>query len=248
MRIWVSRLAAAGLVLAVGGALAAALAGFGARVGWWDFRAGFAVLTYAIYALIAAPALGLLCAIAAGVLRAPQALALGVAGLLIGGVALAVPLSHIRVARAVPPIHDISTDTENPPAFVAVVPLRSDATNPVEYGGPDVASQQRSAYPDLEPARFELAPERAFEAARDAAGAMGWDIVDVDPGAGRIEATDTTFWFGFKDDVVIRVAAEPGGGARVDVRSLSRVGGSDIGANAARIRAYLARLRTELED
>ena len=67
---------------------------------------------------------------------------------------------------------------------------------------------------------------------------MGWEIVASDPAAGRIEATDTTFWFGFKDDVVVRVAAAPDG-SRVDVRSLSRVGLSDVGTNAARIRKYL---------
>jgi uncharacterized protein (DUF1499 family) len=72
---------------------------------------------------------------------------------------------------------------------------------------------------------------------------MGWDLVASDPAGLRIEATDTTFWFGFKDDVVIRVTPQPNG-SRVDVRSLSRVGVGDIGANAARIRKYLAALKT----
>ena len=72
---------------------------------------------------------------------------------------------------------------------------------------------------------------------------MGWDLVASDPASGRIEATDTTFWFGFKDDIVIRVAAAPGG-SRVDIRSLSRVGVSDVGTNAARIRKYLTALRS----
>jgi uncharacterized protein (DUF1499 family) len=65
--------------------------------------------------------------------------------------------------------------------------------------------------------------------------------VAADSSAGRIEATATTPWFGFKDDVVIRVAPDPAG-SRVDVRSVSRVGQSDVGTNARRIRAYLARL------
>ena len=70
---------------------------------------------------------------------------------------------------------------------------------------------------------------------------MGWEIVDANPGQGRIEATDATFWFGFKDDMVVRVAPTETG-SRVDVRSLSRVGRSDVGTNAKRIRAFLARL------
>jgi uncharacterized protein (DUF1499 family) len=68
---------------------------------------------------------------------------------------------------------------------------------------------------------------------------MGWDVVAVDAGRGRTEATDTTRWFRFKDDVVVRVTPS-GNGARVDVRSKSRVGRSDVGTNARRIRTYLA--------
>jgi uncharacterized protein (DUF1499 family) len=74
-----------------------------------------------------------------------------------------------------------------------------------------------------------------------AARAQGWEIVAAVPAEGRIEATDTTRFFGFKDDIVIRVKAE-GAGSRVDVRSLSRVGKSDVGKNASRIRAYLIAL------
>jgi uncharacterized protein (DUF1499 family) len=71
---------------------------------------------------------------------------------------------------------------------------------------------------------------------------MGWEIAEADAAAGRIEATDTTFWFGFKDDVVIRIRPAEDGGSIVDIRSKSRVGMSDVGANAARIRAFRDRL------
>jgi uncharacterized protein (DUF1499 family) len=84
-------------------------------------------------------------------------------------------------------------------------------------------------------------PARAFERALAVARAQGWEIVAAVPAEGRIEATDTTRFFGFKDDIVIRVKAE-GAGSRVDVRSLSRVGKSDVGKNASRIRAYLRAL------
>ena len=131
--------------------------------------------------------------------------------------------------------------TENPPPFVAVLEQRKGASNPVEYGGPEIAAKQRAAYPDVRPVTLADPPARAYERALEAARGQGWEIVAAVPAEGRIEATDTTRWFGFKDDVVVRVKPE-GTGSRVDVRSLSRVGRSDVGKNANRIRAYLRAL------
>jgi uncharacterized protein (DUF1499 family) len=145
-------------------------------------------------------------------------------------------------ASRLPPIHDVTTDTMQPPPFLAVLALRDGALNPVEYGGPDVAAQQKKAFPDIEPLTLKLPPARAFDRALATARSMGWDLVASDPAGGRIEATATTFWFGFKDDVVIRVTPDPEG-SRIDVRSLSRVGGGDIGTNAERVRKYLAALK-----
>ena len=105
-----------------------------------------------------------------------------------------------------------------------------------------MAAQQREAYPDLAPVDYPIAPEAAFETALAVAQDMGWDVVAADQAAGRIEASDRTFWFGFVDDVVIRVRPTDAG-SRVDVRSVSRVGVSDVG-KTARIRAY----RAELDD
>ena len=150
--------------------------------------------------------------------------------------------AFVWTARGVPPIHDVTTDTDHPPQFVAVLPLRADALNPVEYGGPKIAVQQHTAFADIAPLTLGMPPASAFDRALAAARTMGWEMVASDPAAGRIEATDTTFWFGFKDDVVIRVTPEANG-SRVDVRSLSRVGGGDIGTNAARIRKYLVALK-----
>jgi len=95
--------------------------------------------------------------------------------------------------------------------------------NPAEYGGPEVAAAQIAAYPDLKTHRMDAAPAQAFERAQQAARSMGWEMVSADPASGRIEATDTTFWFSFKDDVVIRIEPDPAG-SQVDVRSVSRVG------------------------
>lgn len=151
-----------------------------------------------------------------------------------------------------PPIHDVTTDLKDPPAFNDVVLLRSAAraVNSVEYQRTqsirgnlfNVPDAQRSAYPDIQPLALPQPSAQAFQMAQQVARDMGWDIVAVVPSEGRIEATDTTWYFGFKDDVVIRVG--PGStGSRVDVRSESRVGLGDAGTNARRVRAYLAKLR-----
>ena len=164
-----------------------------------------------------------------------------IAAVTLGLIALWLPLSWLQRARSVPPIHDITTDTSNPPTFQAIVPLRADAPNTLDYD-PATAEQQRRAYADVAAVTLPEPPAAAFERALAAAEGAGWQIVARDPAAGRIEATDTTFWFGFKDDVVIRLTPA-GAGTRVDVRSVSRVGRSDVGANADRIRAYLAAIQ-----
>ena len=145
------------------------------------------------------------------------------------------PLKNINTARH-SPIHDVSTDRDNPPQFVAVLPLRAaaKAANSTDYDA-KTAELQKETYPDIGPLHLDVPPAQAFDRAAAAAREMKWDIVATDPAQGRIEATATTFWFGFKDDVVVRIAAD-GSGSRVDVRSLSRIGKSDVGANAKRVR------------
>jgi uncharacterized protein (DUF1499 family) len=137
----------------------------------------------------------------------------------------------------VPPIHDITTDTDNPPPFEAIAPLRADAPNPVTYDGADSARQQLAAYPDIQTMVLPTAPRTAFDQALAAARDLGWEIVAAVPDLGRIEATETSFWYGFKDDVVIRIAGADRE-SRIDIRSKSRVGKSDLGKNAERIRAF----------
>jgi uncharacterized protein (DUF1499 family) len=163
---------------------------------------------------------------------------------LLAGVVVLGMLGRFRLGSPKPPIHDITTDTQEPPEYVAVLPLRVTVPNTTEYGGEKIASQQRAAYPDLQPLVLNVPPHEAFDRAHATVREMGWELVAADATAGRIEATDTTFWFGFKDDVVIRVRPADGG-SRVDVRSLSRVGVGDAGTNAKRIRAYLDALSVE---
>ncbi|MGB9649095.1 MAG: DUF1499 domain-containing protein, partial [Stellaceae bacterium] len=165
------------------------------------------------------------------------------AGLLIAYV----PWHYDRMRTTVPPIHDITTDPDNPPAFTAVVAARTaGGGNPVAYEGAKIAEQQRQAYPDIAPLSLALPRDVAFNRALDAAQRMGWTIVAADDTAGRIEASDRSRWFGFTDDIVIRITPA-GSGSRVDIRSSSRLGRSDFGVNAARIRAYLGALRTAAE-
>jgi uncharacterized protein (DUF1499 family) len=174
-------------------------------------------------------------------------LAFAIAGLALGAVLAYVPWHYNRLRSAVPRIHDITTDTTNPPPFQAVLSARAAEKAATEvYEGPELARQQQAAYPDLAPLVVEAPPAKAFDEALAAARAMpGWRVVAAEPGAGRIEASQKSRWFGFTDDIVIRVAAE-GPRSRIDMRSLSRQGRSDFGINAARIRAYMGTLRRRL--
>ncbi len=226
-----------GLALLAAALLAAS--GYGARFGVWDYRFGFQLVRWSLYAGLAIAAIALV------LLLVPRfrkgRVAVLAAAIAIGAGVAYVPWQWLQTARAAAAINDITTDTDNPPAFVAVLPLRAAAPVPATYPGSETAATQRRAYPDIVPMELAAAPAAAFARALDAAKAMGWEIVAADAAAGRIEATATTPWFGFRDDVAIRVTPTAAG-SRIDVRSVSRVGKGDLGANARRIRAYLARL------
>jgi uncharacterized protein (DUF1499 family) len=224
--------------------VAAVKSGPGARAGLWTFGTGFQILKWAAWTGLVAAGLSLVGLVLTLVRPGPargRAFVLGALGLVVGGLVAWIPWSWKQRAETVPPIHDITTDPGDPPTFEAILPLRAEAPNPSEYGGDSIAAQQREGYPDLGPLTVDAPPDVAFRRALQAADEMGWEIVDSDPERGRIEATATTFWFGFKDDVVVRVrpASE---GSRIDVRSVSRVGRSDVGTNAERIEEYLEKL------
>jgi uncharacterized protein (DUF1499 family) len=238
------------VVLGTSLAVVSALMLFAAPVG---YRLGILPLRVALQTLLRWGAYG---AIAAAVVslaglvvtlirprEARRGISLAAISLLAGVVLVGIP-GRFRLGPPKPPIHDITTDTQEPPEYVAVLPLRVNAPNTTVYGGEKIASRQREAYPDLQPLILNLPSPQAFDRALATVREMGWELIAADATAGRIEATDTTFWFGFKDDVVIRVRPADGG-SRIDIRSLSRVGGGDAGTNAKRIRAYLDALRVE---
>lgn len=223
------------------------LAGPGTRMGWWTFITAFRALwKYGAYLGIAAIVLSAIAVLVVLVLRSGRgALVMAILGLLLGIGAWYVPWSFRRHARAVPPIHDITTDFANPPELTYSRMMRDTSggkLNAWQYEGDAVAAQQRKAYPDIKPVMLSMNPDEAYRAAMRTARDMGWEIVVNDPAAHRLEAVDETKWFGFKDDISIRVLPASGI-SRVDIRSVSRVGRSDVGKNAERIRAYIARLK-----
>jgi uncharacterized protein (DUF1499 family) len=231
------------LLLAIAAAALLALGPLGWRVGWWHFRfAFFSLMPWAAYCGLAAMALAVLALLFGRRSIAGRQIAIGVVAFLIGAAIAYVPWQYSEMRGMVP--NDITTDLQNPPPYVAVLALRKAATSPNtgEYKGAKIAEQQQRSYPDIAPVMLASASDEAFARALEAVRRMGWTIVETDPGAGRIEASDRTRWFGFIDDIVVRIAAADGG-SRIDVRSSSRVGTGDFGTNAARVRRYLAALR-----
>lgn len=162
-------------------------------------------------------------------------------GLVLGIALLAYPAFLGYRATRVPRINDITTDTTNPPRFDVLARLRPRGTS--DYPGERFAAPQRAAYPDIVPLQLDAPPKLVYDIALSLANKRKWRVVDSrPPGAGRrdgvIEAVARTPIMGFRDDVVIRVNPV-GAGSSVDMRSASRIGGTDIGTNAARIRTFL---------
>ncbi|HEX7383529.1 MAG TPA: DUF1499 domain-containing protein [Burkholderiaceae bacterium] len=235
-------LGVASFAFALAGAALELLAGPGYRLGWWPLGTGLRALGWGAIAAAVAGAFGLVAALGGLRVGLRRTLALGGAAFVLGIAAAGPPAYLWWHVQRLPPLHDISTDTAHPPAFVALLPARRAAPNGADYASADAALQRRG-YPDIAPLLLpDRTPAATFERARVAARGLGWRVAAEAPQEGRIEATATTLLFGFQDDVVVRIAAQ-GAGSRVDVRSASRIGRSDFGVNAARVRAFLARLR-----
>ena len=237
-------LAKTGFVVAA--ACAVTALGAGLRYGLWHFRTGIATLGYVFWV---ATCTGIVTLVALAVAFARKAgntaIVMGALGVVIASVTAYVPYHLRQTADSLPRIHDITTDLANPPAFVRAATLRVKDEHPVAYEGPKVGDLQKAAYPDIAPLVLAVPAPRAFEAATASLTDLGLEISDFDPVPGRIEAVATSMLFGFKDDVVLRVVAQDGG-TRIDIRSMSRVGRSDFGVNAKRIRAIGAKIRAKL--
>ena len=242
-----------GFALSVLSSLILVAAAIGYRWDLWSVKFALVALTiYATYGAFAGAAVSLI-----GVGKSwpggnSRGLVMSLLGVVIGFGSFWTIFDHWKKVQTSPFIHDITTDTNNPPPFSAVVAIRESLNaNPHNYEGDKLALLQRyggfnEPYKDLSPFIAKSPPSETFDAALKLAEEMGWKIIDVDATNGRIEASDTSFWYGFTDDIVIRVVEE-NGGSRVDIRSLSRVGKSDVGVNAARIRSYISALSGKIE-
>lgn len=231
-----------------------AVAGLGSRFGLWPWQFGLGTMVAKWGAIVCFIALGLaVLALIAALWKAPRfgATVIAVIALALSGLALGRLAGFKATAEALPPIHDVQTDWTRPIQFSpTLMQARAGATNPIleapvvgeaakgrwpKAVGRSNAELQAEAYAYVRPILVQTSPAQAFDAVEAAVRKTGWQVVHVDRAAGQIEATATTQWFGFKDDVAVRVTPQ-GEGARIDMRSVSRVGLSDLGANALRLK------------
>jgi len=236
-------------LVAVGLALAIASAGPGTRFGLWEYSTGLQIIrTAALPVLVAAglSAVGFFVSLFAAREAALFAL---MAAAMAGGAGF-VPIKMKQLVEANPFIHDITTDFSDPPPIVSGAEF--ERKNPADYVGDEkmygseitVAQAQRDAFPDIEPLLLDGAVDENAEKVRGVLEGMGMAILNDTPMEnGRlIEATATSAWFGFIDDFVVRLRPD-GSMTRIDVRSKSRVGMSDLGANARRVQGFFDELR-----
>ncbi|OYY63696.1 DUF1499 domain-containing protein [Sphingomonas sp. 28-62-11] len=250
-----SGLARLALGLSAGGFVAAIIGAAGTGSGSFSFKIGLLLLVIGFLM----SAVGGLIAIIAFVLGWRKgaangrtvAIALAISVLFGGYFAM-----QLSAATSVPPIHDVSTDLADVPQFTTL-PVRQDNFSNVPgegdaaYAGMDPVNRWKAihakGYGDIATLHLPLDTAKAMDRATRLVQQRGWAIAKVDAASGTIEATDTSLFFRFKDDVVVRVRPDrsAAGGAIVDMRSISRVGESDIGVNAKRIRAFLADMKKE---
>ena len=230
-----SRVASVSYPVAVAALLCFALPPFATQLGFLSPRLAFLLFMLGGLLGLATLVLGL-----AGLYTTRGSTGLGGRGLavraaVIGGGIVAAVLFLAGPNSGVPPINDITTDTEDPPVFVAALEAEANRDRDMSYPGSSFAVQQLAAYPDVLPIELDAPQERAFADVESAMRELGWTVVRRDLEAGALEGTETSEIFRFVDDVVVRIRPK-GSGSVVDVRSKSRDGRSDLGANAARIR------------
>ncbi len=245
--LWCSRLAVFALVLIAVVALLHRFLGLPTAVALNAVAAGFVLAALAL-------ALGLIGTI--GVWRTGRPGAARIAlGMALSLALLAVPFSVGLMARSYPMLNDVTTDPADPPAYRALAGVRTGMANPATYPGAKFAALQASAYPDMKPMDVNRPPAETFDLVVDVLKRLQMTIVaeepptDDDP-AGRAEAFDRTLFLGFYDDISVRVTpiGDPADlQSRIDLRSSSRYGRSDFGANAQRLRDVMREIVARLE-
>lgn len=247
---WQRQLTRLAILLSLCGVAAALVASVGSGLGLWHFRVGFAVLRYAFYIAAAGGVLALV-GIAVGIARRTGLDKLNLIALVVALLFSAYLLQLVATARSVPAIHDATTNLDDLPAFTRLTVRSDNLDNVPDEGRPELArldprsrweAIHRRAYGDLRTIRVPAGVPETTARAASLARSRGWHIAVVDLEQGIVEATATSRFFRFKDDVVVRIRPDPqrSGGSLVDMRSVSRVGGSDVGMNAKRIRAFAA--------
>lgn len=239
-----SRFATFSFVVALIAAIVFAMSGFGYHWKIWGLGLAFRLLTWGAYLSMFSIVITLLSVYLTRPGKRKRGLGISIIGFLLSIAVTGTALFFYHRAKTAPAIHDITTDTVNPPKFVAVLPMRKNAPNGYKYGGAKVAAIQHKYYPNIKPLFLNVSPGVAYHRALEAAHQMNWwKIQAADSLKGHIEATSTIPWFGFKDDIVVRIDTTNSGTSRIDVRSESRLGVSDIGENARRIRSYIAKIK-----
>ena len=249
---WAGTATRIAVVLSIGAVMAALIAAIGSGQGLWGFGGAFTVLRYAFFAAIAGALIGVIAALLARRSGATSLVAANVVAIVVALAFVVYLGAQVRTARSVPAIHDVTTNLDDMPQF-SRLPVRADNLEKVpDMGRPELQALEpearwkaihREAYGDLRPVRVPWDVAETIRRAEALARKRGWEIAKVDTAAGILEATETTFFFRFKDDVVVRARPAPQGGSIVDMRSISRVGGSDVGVNAERIREFLEDLQ-----
>lgn len=267
MRLFIKIVAVVSILLA----LPILVAGPGTRLGLWDYSLGLTMMRevaapkaiaggISLSPLMTAAALALIAGLIAFFMKNGRLGLFALFAALFAGAALAAPLKMKADFAANPFIHEVTTDFDNPPAIIAAADLPR--KNPAGYRGGDpvpqrtdgltVAEAQRAAFPDILPIIADAKLSAAADAAKAVISDMGMEVLADGPADGaagggwRIEAVATSLWFGFKDDFVVRLTSTEGDKTRVDVRSKSRVGGSDLGANAKRVREFARRFNAAI--
>jgi uncharacterized protein (DUF1499 family) len=251
-RLWAGRLTGLAALLCFGSVALALVAAIGTGRGAWDYRTGLSLLRYAFFAA----AIGVLIALIAALVarRAqPRLILVNVLAVIVAGAFVAFVGNQVRIARSVPAIHDISTNLEDWPRFYRLTVRPDNLENVPDMGRAELAALpprerwqaiHREHYGDIATIRVPWTVAETVERARALAERRGWEVVTTDREQGIMEAVDTSFFFRFKDNVIVRVRpAGEGSGSLVDMRSISRVGVSDVGVNARRVRDFLAELQ-----
>jgi hypothetical protein len=214
-------------------------AGFGVRYEFWDFRFGFRILRICFFGGIVTGVTGLVGSWICFPLRSDRrGFTLSLTAVLLSGLVVGVPLKWKIHAEEAPAVHDVTTDSANPPQFRVVDRYRQSEHNDLEYGGDRERGLQEKHYPELQTTVVARSLDSCMHRALEMGRRFDWKVHRANWEDGWIEATDTTFWFGFKDDVVIRLRKDDEK-CQVDLRSVSRVGKGDAGTNARRIRRFL---------